>query len=52
MDNLCKFMNCLAKSINHTVETVQLMSSLFVNLIICDVCDMDVSENGNVSKIS
>ena len=46
------FTNYLAKSINHTELSAQLTSSLFVNLSICDICDIDVSENGNVYKIS
>lgn len=46
------FTNCLAKSINHTDVSAQLMSSLFDNSIICGICEVNVSENRNVSKIS
>ena len=52
MENLCKLYELFGEVHQSYRRSVQLMSSLFVNLIICDICDMDVSENGNVYKIS
>ena len=52
MENLCKFKELLGEVHQSYRRSAQLMSSLFVNLIICDICDMDVSETENVSKVS
>ena len=52
MENLCKIYELLVEVHQSYRRSAQLMSSLFVDFIICGICDMDVSETGNVSKNS
>ena len=52
MENLCKFYELFGEVRQPYRRSVQLTSSLFDDLIICDICDMNVSEYRNVSKVS
>lgn len=52
MENLCKVYELFGE-VHQSYRWISTTDVFFVcNYIICTICVMDVSENGNVSKIS